>query len=305
MIELNNVSVSFSREVLALDNISLTVPDGLNTVVIGESGSGKSVMLSAILRILPPGTRVTGRIFLDGTQLLGLTEKEIGQIRGRRLAYIPQGSGNSLNPLLTVGFQIAEPMMEFGGISKKEAIGSAVSWMKRLHIGHEEQVARAYPHTLSGGMKQRALIAMGASGGAKTLLADEPTKGLDADRALRVVDVFRELGDRTILCVSHDLHFVREIADRVSVMYAAQQVEYCGKDEFFSDPLHPYSRLMLEALPENGLRAGPGFAPPHGDYAALGCHFRSRCPCAFKRCGEAPPMVECGGRKVRCWQYAH
>lgn len=305
MIELVDLSVSFSGETRALDKIDLTIPDGVNTVVIGESGSGKSVMLSAILRTLPREARVTGRVCLDGTELLSLPERDMRKIRGRALAYIPQGSGNSLNPLLTVGFQIAEPMMEFHGVPKADAMASAVAWMRKLHLGREEQIARSYPHTLSGGMKQRALIAMGAAGGAKTLLADEPTKGLDAERTAQVIEVFRELKGRTMLCVSHDLHFVQALADRISVMYAAQQVEYCGKEAFFTEPLHPYSRMMLEALPENGLRAEIGFAPPHGNYSVLGCHFYDRCPHASKRCQDAPPLVELSGRKVRCWLYAN
>lgn len=304
MIELLNLSVQFGGSVKALDNMSLTVPDGKNTVVIGESGSGKSVMLSAILQILPPSAQVTGSILLDGSELLTRTEKEMTALRGTRLAYIPQGGGTSMNPLLTVGYQIGEPLMEKQSMPKKHALLAAVDWMKRLHLGNEEALASAYPHTLSGGMRQRALIAMGAISGAPLLLADEPTKGLDGERVETVTELFRELGDRTLLCVSHDLNFVKSIADYVCVMYAAQAVEYCTCEEFFSGPLHPYSWLTLEAMPENGLKAHMGFAPTHGEMSNMGCRFYSRCPYRRERCSSAPPVIEKDGRKVRCWMYA-
>ena len=304
MIELKNLSVQFAGGVKAVDNVTLTVPDGKNTVVIGESGSGKSVMLSAILKILPPSAQVTGSVKLDGLELLGLDEKEMTALRGEQLAYIPQGGGTSMNPLLTVGYQIAEPLVEKKAMPKKKAFAAAIDWMKRLHLGDEERLATAYPHSLSGGMRQRALIAMGAIAGAPLLLADEPTKGLDSERVDTVTELFRTLDDRTLLCVSHDLNFAKSIADYVCVMYAAQAVEYCSCEEFFSNPLHPYSRLTLDAMPENGLKAHMGFAPTQDELSHMGCHFYDRCPHRTERCKEAPPMVETAGRKVRCWLYA-
>ena len=304
MIELKNLSVQFIGSVKALDQVNLIVPDRKNTVVIGESGSGKSVMLSAILQILPPSAAVTGSILLEGKELLTLSEKDMRALRGSSIAYIPQGGSTSMNPLLTVGYQIAEPLMEKQRIPKEKAISSAISWMRRLHVGHEEQLSASYPHTLSGGMRQRALIAMGAISGSPLLLADEPTKGLDGERVETVSELFRELQDRTLLCVSHDMNFVKSIADYVVIMYAAQIVEYCSCEEFFSNPLHPYSQMTLEAMPENGLRAHLGFAPTHEDMIELGCRFYSRCPHRTKDCKSAPPMVEKGNRKVRCWMYA-
>lgn len=304
MIELKNLSVQFAGGVKAVDNVTLTVPDGKNTVVIGESGSGKSVMLSAILKILPPSAQVTGSVKLDGQEILGLDEKEMSVLRGEQLAYIPQGGGTSMNPLLTVGYQIAEPLVEKKAMPKKKAFSAAIDWMKRLHLGDEERLATAYPHSLSGGMRQRALIAMGAIAGAPLLLADEPTKGLDSERVDTVTELFRTLDDRTLLCVSHDLNFAKSIADYVCVMYAAQAVEYCSCEEFFSNPLHPYSRLTLDAMPENGLKAHMGFAPTQDELSHMGCHFYDRCPHRTERCREVPPMVETDGRKVRCWLYA-
>lgn len=304
MIELRRLSVEFAGNVKALEDVDLVVRDGKNTIVVGESGSGKSVMLSAILKILPPSTKVSGEVLLDGMDLLKLNEKEMTIIRGTRLSYIPQGGGSSMNPLLTVGYQIAEPLVEKKLVPRNQARSAAVEWMKRLRLGNEEQLAGAYPHTLSGGMRQRALIAMGAIAGAPLLLADEPTKGLDGERVETVTELFREFNGRTLLCVSHDLNFVRKIADYVCVMYAAQMVEYGPRDDFFNKPLHPYSRLTLEAMPENGLKVSMGFAPSHEAFSRLGCHFYDRCPYHTERCKNAPPMVDRGDRKVRCWLYA-
>ena len=303
MIELKNLSVAFSSGAAVLDSMDLTVATGRKTVVIGESGSGKSVMLCAILHILPPNAIVSGSVKLNGLELLSLNEKELRRLRGSQLAYIPQGSSNSLNPLLTVGLQVAEPLTTLEKLPKKVALARAVDWLRGLRFGDEEALAEAYPHTLSGGMKQRVMIAMGTIAGAGVLLADEPTKGLDSEKIDAVISLLKRLDDKTLLCVSHDLRFAREIADDISVMYSAQQVETCSRDEFFSNPLHPYSRLMLEAMPENGLRAGEGYAPPT-DEAPTGCRFYSRCPSAQKKCHSPPPLVRLGARKVRCHIYA-
>ena len=304
MIEIRNLSVQFRGGVTAIDRLDLTVPEKENTVIIGESGSGKSVLLAAILRILPATARVSGELRLDRTDLLSLSDKEMNALRGTQLAYIPQGGGSSMNPLLTVGYQIAEPLMEKKAVPVKTALSAAVDWMKRLNLGSEEKLAAAYPHTLSGGMRQRALIAMGAITGAPVLLADEPTTGLDGERVETVTDLLLRLKDRTILCVSHDLRFARIIADRICVMYAAHAVEQCRGEDFFAGPLHPYSRMILEAMPDNGLKADMGFAPPHSETGTMGCRFYDRCPRRGKRCLQPPPMAERAGRKVRCWLYA-
>ncbi|MGN0268821.1 MAG: ABC transporter ATP-binding protein [Lachnospiraceae bacterium] len=304
MIEISNLSVTFSENIRAIDHVCLLVPDKKTTVVVGESGSGKSVMLAAILHILPSSAKVSGSVKLDGEELLIKTEKQMEQIRGCALSYIPQGGGTSMNPLLTVGYQVAEPLIEKKHLSKKEALRLAVSWMKKLNLENEEKLAVSYPHTLSGGMRQRTLIAMGAITGAPVLLADEPTKGLDGERIETVIELFRTLKDRTILCVSHDLNVVRAIADYVCVMYAAQQVEICTARKFFEEPLHPYSKMILAAMPENGLKAVLGFAPAHTKQGQTGCHFYSRCPYRMEHCCKEPPVVEMKNRRVRCWLYA-
>ena len=304
MIAIRGLTVSFPGGPPVVDGLSLTVPSCQTTVVVGESGSGKSVMLSSILHILPPAAAVSGSIRLDGRELLDLPERELRRLRGPVLAYIPQGSGNGLDPLFTAGYQVAEPMMTFQKLPRRAALDRAVDWMRQLKLGSEERVARSYPHTLSGGMKQRVLIAMGVAAGAEVLLADEPTKGLDQSRIRSVIDLFEKLGDKTILCVSHDLRFTRAVADQVCVMYAAQQIEWCRKDDFFRQPLHPYSQMLMEALPENGMKAPGGFAPSQGNKCGAGCRFYDRCPHRRDVCRTPPPVADINGRKVRCHLYA-
>jgi len=301
VIEIKGLHVRFGQA-YAVEDLELLVQDGKTTVIIGESGSGKSVMLSAILQILPKEAKASGSVKLGGVELMNMSKKEFRKIRGARLSYVPQGSGNSLNPLLKTGFQIAEPMMEHHEMKKKPALQKAIELMRRLNIGEEEKVANAYPHTLSGGMKQRALIAMGVASDAPDILADEPTKGLDRERVLIIEELFEQLKNNTILCVSHDLRFTEKIADRVCVMYAAQKVEEADAKDFFEKPLHPYAQMMLEALPENGMKANVGFAPSHEDYH--GCRFYDRCPKKTEKCTTVPPVVELGTRKVRCHIYA-
>ena len=307
MLELRNVNVKFSSsdEVGAVEDVSMTLKDKTKTALIGETGSGKSVLLLSILRLLPATAEISGNVFLDGTDLLSLKESELEKLRGDRISYIPQGGGNSMNPLMKVGRQIGEPLVEHRGYSKKEAFLESIRLLERFHVGNEEQWASAYPHMLSGGMKQRAMIAMGVSAGAMTILADEPTKGLDYDRIQSVIECFDMLVNETVLCVTHDINFARAIGNFISVMYAAQQLEYAPRDEFFAHPLHPYSQAILAAMPENGLHCSVGFAPSHTEYSARVCRFADRCPHRAERCAqEMPPMIDLGGHQVRCWLYA-
>ena len=179
----------------------------------------------------------------------------------------------------------------------------AVELLRRFHLGREETIARQYPFTYSGGMRQRALIAMGISAGAELLFADEPTKGLDETRVQLTVEAFNALEGQTLVCVTHDLSFARRVSSRVCVMYAANQVEAAQTEELFVNPLHPYTRDMLAAMPENGLHFRPGYAPAHNDAGTAGCKYRLRCDKCSDKCKETPPMFDVGGHQVRCWQY--
>ena len=302
MIEIRNLTVSFGGHLPVVDSLNLDIEAGKTTVIVGESGSGKSVTIAAILRLLPHEADVSGSIKLDGNELLGLDETEMNRLRGRVLGYVPQGGGNSMHPLLSVGEQVAEPIAVHEKLPKKRAFQSAIEWLGKMGLTPAEKVARAYPHTLSGGMKQRALIAMGAAGGAQTLLADEPTKGLDYKRIAQVEELFGGLHGRTILCVTHDLRFAKNIADNVCVMYGGEAVELADAESFFAEPLHPYSKMLISALPENGMSCPNGFTPPLE--ARSGCLFYERCPSREDACRQGTQTVNVGNHRVRCRLYA-
>ena len=302
---LNNVSVTFrsGHSVQAVKNVEFEIKEKEKIAIVGETGSGKSILLLSILRLLPQNAEISGEILFQGRDLLKVRKKEMTHIRGRKIAYIPQGSGNSLNPLYNVGTQISEPMVEHLGMNKKEGFQKAVELLKRFKIGNEDVMAKKYPHTYSGGMRQRALIAMGIGAGASMLLADEPTKGLDGRRISLVVESFRMLMDKTILCVTHDLNFAEKISERICVMYAASQVELGVTEDILHDPLHPYTKDLLASMPENGLKYFPGFAIPHDDYDSMGCKYAFRCRYRHERCAKMPPFFHVGNRRVRCWKY--
>ena len=305
MLEIEGVSIRFGDNPEAVSDTTFTVGDGDRLAGVGETGSGKSVLLLAALGLLPASARVTGSIRLNGRELLGCREREFNQIRGKEIAYIPQGSGNGLNPLYTVGHQLCEAIRKHQPCTRREALVQAAALLESFGLEHGAALCRSYPFQLSGGMRQRVLIAMGIAAGADLVLADEPTKGLDRRRIALVEDAFQRLGERTLLCVTHDLRFAHAISSRVVVMYASQQIESGDSPSFFAEPLHPYSRAMLEALPENGLHANMGFAPPRQDVDAQSvCHFYGRCPWRSERCRKAPPLMTVGKRKVRCWKYA-
>jgi peptide/nickel transport system ATP-binding protein len=306
LLRVEDLSVSFEGKnfVQAVEHVSLEVRAGDRLCIIGETGSGKSILLLAILRLLSPTAKVSGKAFYRDKDLFALTEKQLDAIRGSRISYVPQGSGNGMNPLLKVGFQVAEPMIAHRGMKRKEAESRAVELLKSFRLDREETIAKQYPFTYSGGMRQRALIAMGISAGAEVLFADEPTKGLDETRVKLTAEAFNALEGKTLVCVTHDLGFARSVSSRVSVMYAANQVEAASTEELFRNPLHPYTRDMLAAMPENGLHFRPGYAPAHSDAGTAGCKYALRCDRCSEKCRETPPLFDLGGHQVRCWQYA-
>ena len=306
ILSLKNISVRFAagHNVQAVEDVSLDIEDKSKVAIVGETGSGKSILLLAVLGLLPEGAVVSGQAVFEGTDLMAMKPKQLAKIRGARISYIPQGSGNGMNPLYNVGFQVAEPMVEHDRMGRKAGFSRAIELMRQFKLGNEERLAKQYPHTYSGGMRQRALIAMGIGAGAQVLLADEPTKGLDEQRIALVVDSFSMLKDKTILCVTHDLNFARDISDYICVMYAASQVEYAPAKELLENPLHPYTRDMLAAMPENGLNFCQGFAMSHDDYKDMGCKYAPRCKDCFEKCKDTPPVFDVKGHKVRCFKYA-
>ncbi len=302
MLEIEDLKVYFRTNagiVKAVDDVSFEVRKGENFTIIGESGSGKSVLAQAILRLLPKNAEICGRIIFNGKDLLKLSEKEMRRIRGKEIAWIPQ-SQTSLNPVLNVGFQCAEPLMEHFRMDKKSAFARIIRIFEFLGIGGNR--IREYPHQFSGGMRQRVLVAMGISADPKLIIADEPTKGLDASKRSQIVELFRKIGDKTMLIITHDINFAENLADRIAVMYCGKIVEVSPAKEFFREPLHPYSRGLLDSLPSRGLKPIKGFQPSMIN-PPKGCRFRERCEFAREICKDEPPLISLNGRFVRCWLY--
>lgn len=305
MLEIQNLSVRFGKNApYVVEKINLKIDEKTKTVIIGETGSGKSVLLLAILRLLPSNAIVEGNVFLNGEDLLSMEEKQMYAVRGKKIGYVPQSNGTSLNPLLRVGKQLDESLLINSKAGAAERKREILTLMQELELEKPEKVYKMYPHQLSGGMRQRVLLAMGLCTHAPYIFADEPTKGIDTSGVGRIIDKFAAIQDSTLLCVTHDLGFAEAVGEQAVVMYAAQQVECCAVKELVSNPLHPYTQAMLAALPENGAKVLMGFAPPHDEFENAGCRFYDRCPYRWEKCQSPPPILDIGKRKVRCWKYA-
>jgi peptide/nickel transport system ATP-binding protein len=293
-------------KVRAVDGVSLEVNESETLALIGESGSGKSILGISILRLLPPNTEIKGKILFNGLNLLDLPEDEIRKIRGRDIAWVPQNPATSLNPVLKVGIQIAEPMETHLGMDRKTALQRVINLLRFFDISPAEKRVNEYPHQYSGGMRQRALVAMGTSTRPKLIIADEPTKGVDVSKKVRVVEVFKKIraeNDKlSQFIITHDLPFARILADRMAVMYCGQIVEICKTDKFFNEPLHSYSKALLDSLPSRGLKPIKGHSPSMV-HPPEGCRFHPRCEYAFGRCLNEPPLIKLNGNAVRCWLY--
>ena len=305
MLKIQNLTVRFGTSATpVVEDVSLTLRPGEKTAIIGETGSGKSVMLLSVLRLLPGSAVVTGQVSLDDQELLQLPIEKMYDIRGTKIGYIPQCGGTSLNPLMTIGRQLDEAMRLNKGMKASQRRQAVIEMLRYHRLGDEEKLVRQYPHQLSGGMRQRVLIIMGLCTNAPYVFADEPTKGVDTAYIRLITDTLSNLGDQSLLCVTHDILFAQAIADQICVMYAAQQVELGPAEDVFAHPLHPYTQAMIRALPENGAQATMGFAPPHNEFSQRGCRFYDRCTMRKACCQMPPPMVQVDNRKVRCWLYA-
>ena len=299
----------------AVRDLSFTIAPGEVLGLVGESGSGKSITSLAIMGLLPPTATVTGEItFQNGdgrpTTLTGLPSDALRSLRGSRIAMIFQEPMTALNPVMRVGDQIAEAVLAHKNISKSEARQQSVEALREVAIPEPEQRARSYPHQLSGGMRQRVMIAMAIVNRPQLLIADEPTTALDVTIQAQILELLNELRHKfalAMLFISHDLAVVSHVADRVAVMYAGSLVELASKQDIFSAPAHPYTRGLLRAVPTLGTeRTQPlstidGTVPP---IAALppGCLFEPRCPHRIAACAvQPPPLVEIGsGHWARC-----
>ncbi|MEX2649798.1 MAG: ABC transporter ATP-binding protein [Alphaproteobacteria bacterium] len=299
-------------EVAAVSDVDLVLGEGETVGVVGESGSGKSQLFLSVLGLLARNGQARGSARFRGQELIGLQGRELRRLRGRRLAMIFQDPMTALNPHLTVGRQLTEVLAVHHGLGASEARARAIAMLERVRIPDASRRLGTYPHELSGGMRQRVMIAMALLGEPDVLIADEPTTALDVTVQAQILDVLREVkaefGVATVL-ITHDLGVVAGLCDRVVVMYAGRIVEEGQVDLLFSAPAHPYTRALLGALPRvdtdgsGELVAIPG-QPPNLQRAIRGCAFAPRCPVAEGRCGaERPPFAALGpGRAAACFK---
>ncbi|MGC5307723.1 ABC transporter ATP-binding protein [Micromonospora zamorensis] len=316
VLEIRDLSVSFPTEtgtVSAVDGVSLDLASGEIVGMVGESGCGKSVTAMSIAGLLPGSARITGSVRLDGAELVGARESALRRVRGQEIAYIFQEPMTSLNPVLTVGRQIGEVLQVHERMSRRAARARAVELLTLVGIPSAAQRVDTYPHQLSGGMRQRVMIAMAVACGPKVLVADEPTTALDVTVQAGILQVLRDLRDRlgtSILIITHDLGVIADIADRVVVMYAGRVVERAPVDDLFAHPRHRYTAGLLSASPQPGRHAGtdrlteiPGLVPVLSTQPDA-CTFADRCPAADATCRDsAPPLEGVGGTDhvAACW----
>ena len=302
----------------AVDRVSFRVGLGETFGIVGESGSGKTVTALSILGLIasPPGRISGGSVLFQGEDLLRATERRMTSIRGNEIAMVFQDPMTSLNPVFTVGQQISEAIVRHKKVSRKKALERTIEMLRLVHIPEPERRAEEYPHQLSGGMRQRVMIAMALSCDPKILIADEPTTALDVTIQAQILELIRELQDRlgmAIILISHDLGVIAETADRVAVMYAGRKVEDAAVEDLFSAPCHPYTKGLLASIPRLDAKGSAEGARARlkeikGSIASLidlahGCSFAPRCPLSTTQCEHsAPPLEEKRpGHWAACW----
>ena len=318
ILEIKDLCVEFQTvegTVHAVDHLNYTLHKGEKLGIVGESGSGKSVSSLGMMQLIPnpPGRITGGEILYHGKDLVKASEKEMQKIRGNEISMIFQEPMTSLNPIIKCGKQIAESLRLHRGMKKKEAMEEAVRMMRAVGIANPEVRAHEYLHQMSGGMRQRVMIAMALACQPQILIADEPTTALDVTIQAQILDLIRELNESmgtSVVFITHDLGVVSELCDTVIVMYTGHIVEQAPVKELFESPKHPYTKGLLNAIPKitrerNPLETIEGMVPNPTERIE-GCSFSPRCPYATDQCRKAePPMAELSdGRLVRCWQYA-
>jgi len=305
------VSARGTRVTRAVDDVSLVLDQSQTLGIVGESGSGKTTLALTLLRLLPPAARiVSGEIFFEGADLLKKSDAEMRRIRGKRIAMILQDPMASLNPLFTVGDQVAEPIRVHEGASRRSAWSRATELLKAVRIAAPETRVREYPHQLSGGMRQRIVGAIAISCEPRVLIADEPTTSLDLTIQAQYLKLLRDLQrshNLALIFITHNLGIVAKMCDQVAVMYAGRLVESGPVKQIYNAPAHPYTRALLESIPRVGdnrkrLTAIDG-QPPDPSAPPPGCAFHPRCPNAMDRCrSEAPPEFRVADAQTsRCW----
>ena len=316
LLAVRDLATGFSSDeglVPAVRGVSFEVAAGETIGLVGESGCGKSVTALSIMGLLPPtGRIVAGSIELDGKELVGAPKRALSDVRGRRIAMVFQDSMTSLNPLLTVGRQITESLQRHLGMARSQAQRHAVELLEEVGVPEAERRLSQYPHQLSGGLRQRAAVAIALAPNPELLIADEPTTALDVTIQAQMLELLqreRQQRGMALILITHDLGVVAGMADRLSVMYAGRIVEEGPTEAVYAEPRHPYTLGLLRSVPridgplESRLASIPGVPPPIWDLPA-GCPFRPRCTFAFDRCAtHDPPLESTGsqGKAAACW----
>jgi oligopeptide transport system ATP-binding protein len=316
LLEVRNLKTRFhvaEGTVYAVNGISLSINQGETIAVVGESGCGKSVTMLSVLRLIsiPPGEIASGEALYLGRDLFKLPEAEMEHIRGKEIAMVFQDSMTSLNPVLTIGRQIIEPLQTHLGLDKQKARQRAIELLELVGISDPARRLNDYPHQYSGGMRQRVMIAMALACMPSLLIADEPTTALDVTIQAQIIELVEHLREKlnmSVIWITHDLGVVAEIAERVIVMYAGFIVEEALVDDLYEGPRHPYTQALLAALPrveqrrDQRLRSIPG-APPNLLIEPKGCPFAARCEYVFEHClAEMPPLIQDGpNHQCACW----
>ena len=318
LLQIDDLHVEFPTErgvVRAVNGVSLAVDSGETLGIVGESGSGKSITARAVLRLIPrPGRIARGRIWLNGENVLGMSRRAMGQVRGKQVAMIFQEPSAALNPVMTIGDQLTETLRAHHKLSRRDAKIRAIEHLREVGIPAPDMRYRAYPHQLSGGMQQRCMIAMALASEPDLLIADEPTTALDVTIQAQILELLvdltrqREMG---LILISHNIGAVAQIAGRIAVMYAGRIVEIGGTAQVIDSPQHPYTVALLEAMPSVKVQRGQQLLEIAGQVPDLanipsGCPFHPRCPKVFDKCDQAEPVLTQteSERQVSCWLYA-
>ncbi|MFZ7944584.1 MULTISPECIES: ABC transporter ATP-binding protein [Bacillaceae] len=315
LLEVKNLETAFDidgTDYNAVDNVSFKVKPRQIVGVVGESGCGKSVMSLSIMQLLPKGIGKvkSGEIIFDGINIEKMSESQINKIRGKDVSMIFQEPMTSLNPVFTIGYQLQEVLFNHLKISKQEARQKAIALLKSVGISRPEKIVDEYPHQLSGGMRQRVMIAIAIACQPKLLIADEPTTALDVTVQAQILELLKEIqevNDMSVILITHDLGVVAEMCDEVIVMYAGKIVERTDVDTLFHNPKHPYTTLLLGAIPkmeeqEERLSSIKGIVPSLTNMPKAGCRFANRCPSAMPECFTITPVLEDveQGHEVAC-----
>ena len=320
LLDIKGLKTHFFTEegvVRAVDGIDLHIDKGETLGVVGESGCGKTVTALSIMKLIPmpPGKIVEGQMLYEGRDLVTLPPAQMRKVRGKEISMVFQEPMTSLNPVFTIGEQIAEAVRLHEGLGRRAAMDKTVEMLKIVHIPNPERRVKEYPHQLSGGMRQRVMIAMALSCNPKLLIADEPTTALDVTIQAQILELLNELKAKlgmAVLLITHDMGVIAETAQRVMVMYAGKVVEEASVKDLFKEPLHPYTQGLLRSIPridtaatqKKRLEAIPGVVPSLLNLPE-GCSFEPRCPHAMPVCKDQEPVLKevKRGHRVSCWLY--